>query len=259
MLVINGLEKSFFVGTPSERRALVGVDLTLADGTFCIVIGSNGAGKSTLLNAIAGRFPVGQGQIVFDGRDIGRLPMHRRARLIARVFQDPMTGTAPRMTVEENLLLAELRPDRRRLRWGLTGRRRTRWRDRLAVLGLGLENRLDDRIETLSGGQRQACSLVMAVLRQPRLLLLDEHTAALDPVTADLVMSATIRVVEEERITTLMVTHNMRHAMQAGDRLIMMDAGRVRLSLDGAEKRGITVDDLVARFRDKDDRILLAQ
>lgn len=259
MLVINGLQKSFFAGAPGERPALDGVDLTLPEGTFCIVIGSNGAGKSTLLNAIAGKFPVEQGQIMFDGRDIGRLALHRRARLIARVFQDPMTGTAPRMTVEENLLLAELRPERRRLRWGLTARRRTRWRDRLAILGLGLEDRLGDRIETLSGGQRQACSLVMAVLRQPKLLLLDEHTAALDPVTADLVMTATIRVVQDERITTLMVTHNMRHAVEAGNRLVMMDAGRIRVSLDSAEKRGITVDNLVSRFRDRDDRILLAR
>jgi len=259
MLVINGLRKSYFADTPSERPALDGVDLTLADGTFCIVIGSNGAGKSTLLNAIAGQFPVGPGQILFDGRDIGRLALHRRARLMARVFQDPMTGTAPGMTLEENLLLAELRPDRRRLRWGLTAQRRTRWRDRLATLGLGLENRLADRIETLSGGQRQACSLVMAVMRRPQLLLLDEHTAALDPVTADLVMTATIRVVEESRITTLMVTHNMRHAVGAGDRLIMMDAGRIRVSLDGAEKRGVTVEDLVARFRAEDDRVLLTR
>ncbi|MGA2126406.1 MAG: ATP-binding cassette domain-containing protein [Xanthobacteraceae bacterium] len=259
MLVINALKKSYFAGTPSERPALDGVDLTLADGTFCIVIGSNGAGKSTLLNAIAGQFPVGPGHILLDGRDIGRLALHRRARLMARVFQDPMTGTAPGMTLEENLLLAELRPDRRRLRWGLTAQRRTCWRDRLATLGLGLENRLADRIETLSGGQRQACSLVMAVLRQPQLLLLDEHTAALDPVTADLVMTATIRVVEESRITTLMVTHNMRHAVGAGDRLIMMDAGRIRVSLDGAEKRGVTIEDLVARFRAEDDRVLLTR
>ncbi|HLN11002.1 MAG TPA: ATP-binding cassette domain-containing protein, partial [Xanthobacteraceae bacterium] len=167
MLVINGLRKSFFAGTPSERMALDGVNLTLAEGTFCIVIGSNGAGKSTLLNAIAGKFPVGPGETMFDGQDIGRMALHRRARFIARVFQDPMTGTAPGMTLEENFLLAELRPDRRRLRWGLTAARRMRWRNRLAPLGLGLESRLGDRVETLSGGQRQACSLVMAVLRQP--------------------------------------------------------------------------------------------
>ncbi|MFI5013325.1 MAG: ABC transporter ATP-binding protein [Hyphomicrobiales bacterium] len=258
MLGVNGLRKVFFPGTPNARIALDGVDLRLAQGSFCAVIGSNGAGKSTLLNAIAGQFLVGQGQIVLDGEDIGREPLHIRARLMARVFQDPMTGTAPGMSVEENLLLAELRPGHRRLRFGLTAARRARYRERLAILGLGLEGRLSDRIETLSGGQRQAVSLIMAVLTTPKLLLLDEHTAALDPVTADLVLKATIRVVEEARLTTLMVTHNMRHAIDVGDRLVMMDQGRIRLSLSREEKAHLSVEDLVARFRDKDDRILLA-
>jgi putative ABC transport system ATP-binding protein len=162
------------------------------------------------------------------------------------------------MSVEENLLLAELRPGRRRLRFGLTAGRRAHYRERLAILGLGLESRLADRIETLSGGQRQAVSLIMAVLSTPKLLLLDEHTAALDPVTAALVLKATIRVVEEARLTTLMVTHNMRHAIDVGDRLVMMDQGRIRLSLSREQKSGLSVEDLVARFRDKDDRILLA-
>jgi putative ABC transport system ATP-binding protein len=258
MLAINGLRKVFFQGTPNARVALGGVDLDLPQGAFCAVIGSNGAGKSTLLNAIAGQFLVGPSRILLDGEDIGREPLHRRARLIARVFQDPMVGTAPAMSVEENLLLAELRPAERRLRFGLTGARRAHYRERLSLLGLGLESRLGDRVETLSGGQRQAVSLIMAVLSTPKLLLLDEHTAALDPVTAALVLKATIRVVEEARLTTLMVTHNMRHAIDVGDRLVMMDQGRVRLSLSREEKSGLSVEELVARFRDKDDRILLA-
>jgi putative ABC transport system ATP-binding protein len=258
MLAIKGLRKVFLEGTPNARIALDGVDLTLSTGSFCVVIGSNGAGKSTLLNAIAGRFHVGPGRILLDGGDVGREALHRRARHIARVFQDPMTGTAPAMSVEENLLLAELRSGKRRLRIGLTAGRRARYRERLAMLKLGLEDRLADRVETLSGGQRQAVSLVMAVLTAPKLLLLDEHTAALDPVTAALVLEATVRVVEEARLTTLMVTHNMRHALDVGDRLVMMDQGRIRLSLSRAEKSGLSVEDLVARFRDKDDRILLA-
>jgi putative ABC transport system ATP-binding protein len=258
MLAVNGLRKVFFPGTPNARVALDGVELKLSPGSFCVVIGSNGAGKSTLLNAIAGQFLVGPGEIMLDGEDIGREPLHKRARLIARVFQDPMTGTAPGMSVEENLLLAELRPGRRHLRFGLSTTRRPRWRERLSLLGLDLENRLGDRIETLSGGQRQAVSLVMAVLAAPKLLLLDEHMAALDPVTAALVLQATVRVVEEARLTTLMVTHNMRHALDLGDRLVMMDQGRVRLSLTRAEKAGLSVEDLVQRFREKDDRVLLA-
>lgn len=258
MLAVNSLRKVFFPGTPNARLALDGIDLELTPGTFCAVIGSNGAGKSTLLNAVAGQFPVGPGRIVLDGVDIGREPLHRRARRIARVFQDPMTGTAPGMSVEENLLLAELRAGKRRWRFGLNAARRARYRQRLAMLGLGLENRLADRIDTLSGGQRQAVSLVMAVLTTPKLLLLDEHTAALDPVTAELVLKATIRVVEEARLTTLMVTHNMRHAIDVGDRLVMMDQGRIRLSLSREEKAGLSIEALVARFRDQDDRILLA-
>jgi putative tryptophan/tyrosine transport system ATP-binding protein len=258
MLAVCGLSKVFLEGTPNARVALDGVDLALPQGAFCVVIGSNGAGKSTLLNAIAGQFPVEPRRIRLDGEDIGREALHRRARSIARVFQDPMTGTAPAMSVEENLLLAELRTGKRRLRFGLTALRRARYRERLAMLGLGLENRLGDRVESLSGGQRQAVSLVMAALSTPKLLLLDEHTAALDPVTAALVLDATVRVVAEAQLTTLMVTHNMRHAIDVGDRLVMMDQGRIRLSLSREQKSGLSVEDLVARFRDKDDRILLA-
>ncbi|MBV8184308.1 MAG: ATP-binding cassette domain-containing protein [Hyphomicrobiales bacterium] len=258
MLEVKGLRKQFFPDTPNARIALDGVDLSLAPGCFCIVIGSNGAGKSTLLNAIAGQFLVGPGEIILEGEDIGREPLHKRARHIARVFQDPMTGTAAGMSLEENLLLAALRADKRRFRFGLSAGRRSHFRERLALLGLGLENRLGDRIESLSGGQRQAVALVMAVLSAPKLLLLDEHMAALDPVTAALVLQATVRVVEEARLTTLMVTHNMRHALDVGDRLVMMDQGRIRLSLTRADKAALSVEDLVHRFREKDDRVLLA-
>ena len=258
MLEVNGLRKQFFAGTPNVRLALDGLTLLLPPGCFCVVIGSNGAGKSTLLNAIAGTFLVGPGEIKLDGEDIGREPLHKRARHIARVFQDPMTGTAPGMSVEENLLLAQLRAGKRGFRFGLSASRRAQWRERLSLLGLGLENRLADRIETLSGGQRQAVALVMAVLSAPKLLLLDEHMAALDPVTADLVLRATVRVVEEARLTTVMVTHNMRHALDIGDRLVMMDQGRVRLTLTREEKAGLSVEELVRRFREKDDRVLLA-
>ena len=259
MLEITGLRKLFFPGTASQRVALDDLSLSLPSRSFCIVVGSNGAGKSTLLNAIAGTMPVDAGSIRIDGQDITREPPEKRARLVSRVFQDPMTGTAPGMTVEENLLLAELRGGRRRLRWGLTAGRRRVYRERLALLGLGLENRLADRVDLLSGGQRQAVSLIMAICGNPRLLLLDEHTAALDPGTAALVMHATLQVVEEAHLTTLMVTHNMQHAIEHGDRLIMMDAGRIRFSAEGEEKRRLTVPDLVARFRQQTDRILLAE
>jgi putative ABC transport system ATP-binding protein len=259
MLDIRNLRKRFSAGTPNERVALEELTLALEPGAFCIVIGSNGAGKSTLLNAIAGKFLVEPGQILLDGEDVGQQPPNIRARNIARVFQDPLAGTATGMTIEENLLLAELRPTTRRLRWGLTHARRTQYRERLAELGLGLENRLGDRIETLSGGQRQAVSLIMAVLRKPKLLLLDEHTAALDPVTADLVMRATVAAIESAALTTLMVTHNMQLALEHGTHLIMLDAGRIRLQLSAKEKAGKTVSDLVAAFREKDDRILLTR
>jgi len=258
MLAVTDLKKRFFPGTPNERVALDGLSLDLRAGAFCVVIGSNGAGKSTLLNAIAGKFSPDGGSIAIDGQDVTPEPAWKRARLVARVFQDPMTGTAAGMTVEENLLLAELRAKSHRLRWGLTATRRESYRAQLAILGLGLENRLSDRIDTLSGGQRQAVSLIMAVLGEPKLLLLDEHTAALDPLTAARVMEATLRVVEQRKLTTLMVTHNMQHAIDHGDTLLMMDAGRVQLLLRGEEKHAMSIDDLIARFRDKSDRILLA-
>lgn len=258
MLSIKQLCKTFYPGTPDEKIALDHVDLELDTGSFCVVIGSNGAGKSTLLNAISGKLTVDDGTIALDGQDIGLLPVHQRARLLARVFQDPMIGTAPGMSIEENLLLAELRASRRRLKFGLTASRRRLFRDRLALLGLGLEDRLDARVELLSGGQRQALSLIMAVSTNPQLLLLDEHTAALDPRTAGLVMEATVRAVAEFGLTTLMVTHNMHHAIEYGDRLIMMEAGRIKLGLGAEEKRDLTVEELVARFQIADDKILLS-
>ncbi|MFN4275530.1 MAG: ABC transporter ATP-binding protein [Ferrovibrio sp.] len=258
MLAVTDLRKRFFPGTPNERIALDGIGFDLPAGAFCVVIGSNGAGKSTLLNAIAGKFALDGGSIAIGGEDVAHEPAWKRARLVARVFQDPMIGTAAGMTVEENLLLAELRSKPHRLRWGLTADRRARYRDELGLLGLGLENRLGDNIEALSGGQRQAVSLVMAVLGEPRLLLLDEHTAALDPLTAERVLEATIRVVRERKLTTLMVTHNMQHAIDCGDTLLMLDAGRVLLLAKGEEKAGLGINDLIARFRHKEDRILLA-
>ncbi len=258
MLSIRQLCKTFHAGTPDEKTALDHVDLELDTGSFCVVIGSNGAGKSTLLNAIAGKLPVDGGTIALDGEDITPLPVHQRARLLSRVFQDPMIGTAPGMSIEENLLLAELRSGRRGLKFGLTAARRRLFRERLSLLGLGLEDRLDARVDLLSGGQRQALSLIMAVSTNPRLLLLDEHTAALDPRTAGLVMEATVRAVAEFNLTTLMVTHNMHHAIEYGDRLIMMEAGRIKLGLGAEEKRDLTVEELVARFQIADDKILLS-
>lgn len=258
MLAVTDLKKRFFPGTPNERIALDGLGFDLKPGAFCVVIGSNGAGKSTLLNAIAGKFSLDGGSIAIDGEDVTREPAWKRARLVARVFQDPMTGTAAGMTVEENLLLAELRAKPHRLRWGLTAPRRATYRDQLALLGLGLENRLSDRIDTLSGGQRQAVSLIMAVQGAPKLLLLDEHTAALDPLTASRVMEATLRVVNDRKLTTLMVTHNMQHAIDSGDTLLMLDAGKVLLLASGEEKSKLGIPDLIARFRHKEDRILLA-
>jgi len=258
LLAANDLRKRFFAGTPNERVALDGLSFDLKPGAFCVVIGSNGAGKSTLLNAIAGKFPLDGGSIAIAGEDVTALPAWQRARLVARVFQDPMTGTAPGMTVEENLLLAETRGQKRWLTWGLTASRRATYRDQLALLGLGLENRLSDRIDLLSGGQRQAISLIMAAQGKPQLLLLDEHTAALDPVTAGRVMEATLRVVAENKLTTLMVTHNMQHAIDHGDTLLMLDAGRVQFLATGDEKNRLSIEDLIARFRHKEDRILLA-
>ncbi len=257
LLAAAGLRKTFGGGLPGARPALDGVDLTLARGDFVVIIGSNGAGKSTLLNSIAGSFLLDAGRITLAGQDITRLAGHRRAGLITRVFQDPMIGTAAEMTIEENLALAERRGARRGLRMNLNAARRDVYRELLKPLALGLEDRLTAQVALLSGGQRQALSLIMAVMSKPQLLLLDEHTAALDPRTAGLVMEATERVVRENKLTALMVTHNMRQAIETGNRLIMMDAGRIRDDIGGAEKTSLTAADLVEKFKIDNDRMLL--
>ena len=259
MIAVSGARKTFLAGTPDERVAIDGIDLRLDAGTFAVMIGSNGAGKSTLLDLIAGTLPLDGGQIQIDGHDVTRQKVERRAALISRVFQDPRAGTATGMTVEENLLLAELRGQQPGLGWALTTARRARWRDALARLGLGLEERLAARVDHLSGGQRQSLSLVMAMLNAPKVLLLDEHTAALDPRTAARVLEATARIIAETQVTAVMVTHNMRHAIDYGTRLLMMDAGRIRLDIPDQDKRRMTVEDLVAQFQDADDKILLAR
>ena len=250
MLEIQGVQKTFNLGTVNEKQALSGVDLTLNAGDFAALIGGNGAGKSTLLNAVAGMFPVDGGRILIDGSDVTALGEHKRARFLGRVFQDPMLGTAAGMGIEENLALAYRRGKRRTLRWGITNRERTLFRELLAELNLGLEDRLSTKVGLLSGGQRQALTLLMATLtpEKPRLLLLDEHTAALDPKTAATVLQLTEKLIAEHRLTALMVTHNMRDAINLGNRLIMMDGGRIILDVSGEQKRELTVDKLMAAF-----------
>ncbi|WP_315928862.1 ABC transporter ATP-binding protein [Mesorhizobium sp. SP-1A] len=258
MLEIRSARKVFYRGQADEKVALDGLDLSLPTGAFAVVIGSNGAGKSSLLNAISGALTLDSGQIRLNGDDVTAVPVHKRAMRLARVFQDPMRGTAASMTIAENMLLADLRAKSRGFRRGLNAARLAAYRERLSMLGLGLENRLDTKVELLSGGQRQSLSLIMAVGGSPELLLLDEHTAALDPRTADIVMQATVRAVEALKLTTLMVTHNMQHAVDYGDRVVMLDAGRVRLEISGEEKLYTTVPDLIGHFAIKTDRMLLA-
>ena len=259
MLELKNLYKTFNAGTVNEKRAIDGLDLTLEDGDFVTIIGGNGAGKSTTLNLIAGVFPADQGTIVLDGTDITRLPEHKRAKYLGRVFQDPMMGTAATMGIEENLALANRRGQRRGLRPGITAQERALFRKQLAALGLGLEDRMTSKVGLLSGGQRQALTLLMATLKKPRLLLLDEHTAALDPKTADKVLQLTEEIVARDKLTTLMVTHNMKHAIQYGNRLIMMDAGRVAVDIRGEEKKNLTVRDLLEKFKIDNDRMLLSE
>lgn len=256
-LVCQGLTKTFNKDLPESRPALNKVDLSIAKGDFVVLIGGNGAGKSTLLNAIAGAIQPDQGALQISGKDITHLAPHKRASLVTRVFQDPMAGTAAAMTIEENLAIAERRGRSHRARRLLTEGRRTVYRAWLKELELGLENRLDTSVALLSGGQRQALSLLMAVVSQPALLLLDEHTAALDPRTADRVMGATLRAVSERSLTTLMVTHNMSQAIATGNRLIMMDAGRIVFDVRDAEKASLTTESLVERFQIDNDRMLL--
>ena len=248
MLEIKNVYKTFNAGTVNEKVALKGLDLTLEDGDFVTVIGGNGAGKSTMLNAVAGVWPVDMGKIIIDGKDVTRLSEHQRAKYIGRVFQDPMMGTAPSMWIEENLALAARRGQRRGLSWGVTKEEKEQYRELLGGLGLGLESRLTTKVSTLSGGQRQALTLLMATLKRPKLLLLDEHTAALDPKTAAKVMELTDRIVREGQLTTLMITHNMRDAIQYGNRLIMLHDGRVILDIAGEEKKKLTVPDLLEQF-----------
>ena len=248
MLELQNVSKTFNPGTINEKQALINISLTLADGDFVTVIGGNGAGKSTMLNAVAGVWPVDTGAIRIDGENVTGLPDYRRAKLVGRVFQDPMTGTAATMQIDENLALAKRRGKSRGLRWGVTAQEREEYREKLKILDLGLEERLTAKVGLLSGGQRQALTLLMATLQKPRLLLLDEHTAALDPKTAEKVLDATERLVTGDHLTTLMVTHNMRHAIAHGNRLIMMHEGRIIYDVEGEEKKNLKVSQLLEKF-----------
>ncbi|MDD7049028.1 MAG: ATP-binding cassette domain-containing protein [Lachnospiraceae bacterium] len=264
MLEIKNISKTFNPGTINEKRALTNVSLTLNDGDFVTVIGGNGAGKSTLLNAIAGVWPVDSGSISIDGQDVTGLPDYRRAKLIGRVFQDPMTGTAATMQIDENLALAKRRGRRRGLRWGVTQAERGEYRERLKLLNLGLEDRMTSKVGLLSGGQRQALTLLMATLQKPKLLLLDEHTAALDPKTAEKVLNATERIIDEDHLTALMITHNMRDAIAHGNRLIMMHEGHIIFDVSGEDKKNLKVSQLLEKFEEvageefSNDRMMLS-
>jgi len=248
MLSAQNLKITFNPGTPIETKALQGLSLEIPTGQFVTVIGTNGAGKSTFLNAVSGDLPVDSGRILIDGDDVTRLPVWSRANRVARVFQDPMAGTCEDLTIEENLALAQQRGQRRGLRRAVQREMRDEFRERLSTLGLGLENRLTDRIGLLSGGQRQAVSLLMAALQPSRILLLDEHTAALDPRTADFVLQLTARIVEEKKLTSMMVTHSMRQALDVGDRTVMLHQGQVVLDVAGDERKGLDVPDLLQMF-----------
>ena len=265
MLEIQNVSKTFNAGTVNQKMALNGLNLKLNEGDFVTVIGGNGAGKSTMLNAVAGVWPVDEGKILIDGVDVTRLSEHQRAAYIGRVFQDPMTGTAATMQIEENLALAARRGKRRTLRIGITKAEREQYRELLKTLDLGLEDRLTARVGLLSGGQRQALTLLMATLVTPKLLLLDEHTAALDPATADKVLELTKKIVAENHITCLMITHNMHAALELGNRTLMMDSGHIVLDISGEERANTTVDGLLDQFaknvgrRLDNDRILLSR
>lgn len=263
MLTLNGVCKTFNAGTINEKRALVNVDLHLDAGDFVTVIGGNGAGKSTLMNMIAGVYPIDAGTITLDGLNISRLSEPARAKYLGRVFQDPMMGTAADMQIIENLAMAKRRGKTRTLAWGVTRSEKDEYSERLRELGLGLEKRLTAKVGLLSGGQRQALTLLMATLTDPKLLLLDEHTAALDPKTAAKVLDLTEKIVGEHHLTTLMVTHNMNDAIRLGNRLIMMHEGRIIYDVSGAEKAALTVADLLQKFEEvsggelANDRMLL--
>lgn len=264
MLELKNIGKTFNPGTINAKTALNGLNLTLNDGDFVTVIGGNGAGKSTMLNIIAGTYPVDTGSIVLDGKDITKLPEHKRAKYLGRVFQDPMMGTAATMQIEENLALAARRGKSRTLRVGITKQERDSYVEQLKDLDLGLENRLTAKVGLLSGGQRQALTLLMATLQKPKLLLLDEHTAALDPKTSAKVLAVTQKIVEKNHLTTMMITHNMRDAIAYGNRLIMMYDGHVAVDVSGEEKKNLTVEQLLELFSkasgsdEADDKLLLS-
>ena len=264
MLKQHQVSKTFNPGTINEKKALKEIDLHLKPGDFVTVIGGNGAGKSTMLNAVAGVWPVDSGSVIIDGTDVTGLPEHERAAFIGRVFQDPMTGTAPNMQIEENLALAARRGKKRGLRWGVTKAERQEFTEQLKILGLGLEDRLTAKVGLLSGGQRQALTLLMATLQRPKLLLLDEHTAALDPATAAKVLEISDKLVSENQLTTLMITHNMKDAIAHGNRLIMMNEGKIIFDVSGEEKKKLTKKDLMDKFAEiagvslESDEILLS-
>lgn len=250
MLEIRNISKTFNKGTINEKKALDGVNLNLNPGDFVTIIGGNGAGKSTTLNAIAGAWYVDAGQIIVDGTDITRLPEHKRAVYLGRVFQDPMTGTASTMSIEENMAIAARRGERRGLRWGISKKEREEYKRQLRELNLGLEDRLSSKVGLLSGGQRQAITLLMAAARKPKLLLLDEHTAALDPKTAAKVLEISDKIIAEHGLTAMMVTHNMKDAIAHGNRLIMMHEGKIIYDVSGEEKKRLHVSDLLAKFEE---------
>ncbi|GAB6172715.1 ABC transporter ATP-binding protein [Paradesulfitobacterium aromaticivorans] len=264
MLSMRQIVKVFNKGTINQKVALDHLSLELAPGDFVTVIGSNGAGKSTLLNSVAGNFPVDSGEIVIDGQKITNFPQHKRAALISRVFQDPMLGTAASMTIEENMVMALRRGQTRRLRRAISPRERTLFKEKLVLLGLGLDNRLTNKVSLLSGGQRQALTLLMAALEEPKLLLLDEHTAALDPKTAEKVLDLTSKFIEGGNLTTLMITHNLDHALTYGNRTIMMHEGRIILDIKGSERSNMTIARLLEMFEKasgthiNNDRMILA-
>ena len=265
MLKITDLQKTFNPDTVNEKVALCGLDLTLNDGDFVTVIGGNGAGKSTLLNAIAGVWKPDYGTIEVDGIDVTNMPEHKRAKFLGRVFQDPMKGTAPDMEIAENLSIAARRGTKRKLKWGVRKAERARYKELLATLELGLEDRLSSKVGLLSGGQRQAVTLLMATLRKPKILLLDEHTAALDPKTAAKVLQITNKLVTENNLTTLMITHNMHDAITYGNRLIMMHEGQIVVDVCGEEKKNLTIEQLLGLFerasgsKIADDKVLLSK
>ena len=265
MLDLKSISKTFNAGTVNEKTALNNLCLHLNDGDFVTVIGGNGAGKSTMLNAVAGAWPVDEGTIEIGGVNVTKLPEYKRAKYLGRVFQDPMTGTAASMQIEENMALAARRGLSRTLKKGISSKEREFYRERLAELGLGLEDRMTSKVGLLSGGQRQALTLLMATLKKPQLLLLDEHTAALDPKTAAKVLEATDRIVGQDNLTTLMITHNMHDALTLGNRTLMMDHGHIVLDISGEERAHTTVDGLLDRFAENvghaldNDRILLSK